>query len=177
MTVHDFPSIQQKDDFSELVNKLCAYKFSFILSSEQWRSIDTLPLNWEEVKFIENNKDIIPEKRGVYVFIVRHENGFFPDRHGYIFYVGETGNKKEHRNLRKRYAEYLKEAECFKKRPKVYRMLSSFKNDLYFSYAVIDDLSIDTTDIESRLCDALLPWAVSDDFSAEVRPVIKAVWS
>ncbi|APZ97619.1 hypothetical protein BWQ93_03295 [Sphingopyxis sp. QXT-31] len=101
-----------------------------------------------------------------------HANDHFPP-HGYIMYIGITGEEALHRTLNDRFYEYLKEQRR-NKRPKVHYMLAKYSDDLFFNYVPIADDTFDLGQLEADLNDAIIPPVVEKDFSAEVRAVVKA---
>ena len=123
-------------DFATQVNKLKGFKREFIISPEQWALLKDIPeLTWTEVEFSKANKGDIPEKRGVYCFIIKSRSKSLP-AHGYIAYIGITGDSSVKRNLRIRYGEYLRDL-VRPKRPLVHLMLNTWENDIFFHYTVV----------------------------------------
>lgn len=168
--VHDLAG----DAFVERVTLLKGQTRSFVLSPDQWRTYSlTHPMVWQSVKFDDNNQISVPEERGVYAFVVRHDNGYFPP-HGYIMYVGITGSTKTQRTLRTRYGEYIRERQR-NKRPAVHYMLNAYKDDLFFLYVPIADTDVRLDELERALNDAIIPPVSKKDFSAEVRALIGAI--
>jgi hypothetical protein len=136
----------------------------FLLSPRIWRRFATsAKLDWDYVQFTKGNRAEIPTSRGVYVFIVECCESQFPP-HGYIMYVGITGNTKRGRNLRARYSEYLRGVKQ-EKRERVRWMLNKFRKELYFHFAVISDHRRSLTRLETALLDALHPPCNRKDFS------------
>ncbi len=161
-------------DFVQRVDDLRADRRSFYVSPRRWRTCRiSSSLAWSEVKFSKHNEPSIPKKRGVYAFVVRHENGRFP-AHGFIMYVGITGQRSTARTLHARYRDYLREREV-NKRPKVHYMLRKYEDDLHFSFVAFDDPAIDLGELELDLNDALLPPVVMKDFTAEIRSLVRAI--
>ena len=96
-------------DLVKQVDDLQADRKEFLLSPTRWRtSRVTIPLAWTSVKFEAANRQQVPAIRGVYAFIVQHVNGHFPP-HGYIMYIGITGDVGQTRTLHDRYYDYLRE--------------------------------------------------------------------
>lgn len=155
------------------IDGLRKYRRAFILSPDQWRTLDIPNLEWKNVKFNLDNKELIPKERGVYTFVIKHDNALFPG-HGYIAYIGLTGDRNE-RTLRIRYSDYLRD----QKRPKrvnIYELLNKWKDDIYFSYAVIPDKQISLSDIETKLLDSLVPPFNKKDFSGEFGKIVAEAW-
>jgi hypothetical protein len=133
----------------------------------------THPLSWKFVRFEDANKDSVPDERGVYAFVVKHDNGYFPP-HGYIMYIGITGAGGSSRTLRARYGDYMRE-RVRNKRPAVHMMLNAYKDDLLFFFVPLADEDLNLEEIEKALNDALVPPVSKMDFSAEMRAVIGAM--
>jgi hypothetical protein len=114
----------------------------------------------------------VPEERGLYVFTLEVENLGLPS-HGYILYVGITGNTSP-ANLRKRYGQYLLEAKKGSGRPRVVFMLNEWKNDLFFNFVPVSDTSVDLAVIEKSFINSVVPPINATDFDAEIGPAKKA---
>lgn len=161
--------------FVEAAERFRAERRSFYLSPERWtNSRVNFQLEWSEVKFDDQNKNNIPDKKGIYAFVVKHPNNHFPP-HGYIMYIGITGSLSADRTLKKRFRDYLYEQRR-NKRPKVHYMLHKFTDNLYFNYVAIeDDDQIDLAQLEIDLNDALVPPVGRKDFSAELKAIRDAL--
>lgn len=100
----------------ELERNISWFSQEFILYPERLMSLSVpVALKWQGIQFSATNKDRISEKRGVYAFMVRHADSNLPP-HGYITYIGITGNKSKTRNLRLRFNDYLSEQQRPKRR-------------------------------------------------------------
>lgn len=161
--VHDL----EQNPFVAAVERMQAEKRSFFLSPDRWRSSRVKrSLSWTEVKFLEKNKNEIPEVAGIYCFVVKHVNNHFPP-HGYVMYIGITGHKST-RGLRNRFSDYIREKNK-NKRPKLHFMLNKFSDDLYFYYVELKDHKDELEQLEIDLNDAIIPPFGQNDFSAEIR--------
>lgn len=161
-------------DFVQKVDAVKADSRRFYVSPARWRkSRVTTALHWCKVKFLRDNKSLIPAQRGIYAFTVQHDNDHFPP-HGFIMYIGITGEVAKNRTLQKRFMDYLYEKKRAK-RPKVHYMLNKYEKDLYFYYCPIADGGIDLGELELNLNDAILPPVVVKDFSAEIRELVRAL--
>lgn len=168
--VHDLSG----DAFVDRVNTIRGSQRSFLLSPTQWRTYSMQQqLSWQFVKFEEANRVSVPDQRGVYAFVVRHDNGYFPP-HGYIMYIGNTGAGESLNTLRARYGDYIQERKR-NKRPAVHFMLNAYKDDLFFFFVPFADCNIDLDKIEEALNDAIVPPVNKKDFSAELRSVMGAM--
>ncbi|MFT0621922.1 hypothetical protein ACMHYQ_04575, partial [Ectopseudomonas guguanensis] len=59
-------------------------------------------------------------------------------------------------------------------RPNVHYTLNKYKDNIYFYYATVDRDTYPLKDIETSLNDALIPPCNINDYSAEMRPKVKA---
>jgi hypothetical protein len=129
-------------------------------------------LVWKRVKFNPNNRKHVPNIRGVYAFIVSGAHVSLPP-HGFVMYIGQSGEGKPGRTLRLRYADYLAEQKV-QKRPGVHFMLTAWKACIDFCYAEVPDPLVNIKDLEMALNDAMFPPYSTQDFTAEIRDVKKA---
>jgi hypothetical protein len=162
-------------DLVKHADDIKADRQAFLLSPRRWRTSKVqVPLAWKSVKFEAANRPQVPAIRGVYAFIVQHVNGHFPP-HGYIMYIGITGDVSATRTLNDRYYEYLVEKRK-QKRAKIAYMLNKYADDLYFTYATITDPNFDLGKLELELNDAVIPPVVVKDFTAEIREIVRAIF-
>lgn len=160
-------------DFVRLVDsKLVVYGRTFVISPKQLRKFTTRAvLTWGKVKFTPSNRASIPTDRGIYAFVAEHNENQLPP-HGYVMYVGISGDKSSH-NLRRRYGDYLREKRI-KKRAGIHYMLNKWGTCLYFHFAVVNDRRISLLNLEKAMSDALVPPFSQNDFSAEIREARRA---
>lgn len=164
-------------DFQSNVDKLGSYKQTFVLSPDSWSKFAPAPaLNWQSVRFAPGNLNAVPDERGIYAFVIQFQDHAALPRplpsHGYVMYGGITGHLAANRTLRKRYADYLREKQRGK-RPKIARMMR-WSDHLFFHYSTVD-AAVALDKLEHALNDAIMPPSVTNDFSAEVRPLVKAL--
>lgn len=143
------------------------YQQNFFLIPKQLGGFSSrTSLDWQKVKFDASNRAAVPEGRGIYAFVVEHNDSELPP-HGYVMYVGISGDRSEH-NLRKRYGDYLREKKI-QKRVRVHYMLNNWSGCLFFHYAVVSDKRVNLHKLEKGVSDALMPPFSTNDFSAKVR--------
>ena len=159
-------NFEELDDFvKEATEEIAQFKIPFILSPPKMMADDYNidVLNWDAINFGSEEKNKIPNnKRGIYAFGVVQESTILPP-HGYILYVGIAGHKSK-RALRDRYGDYLN-AKKVAKRPKVARMISTWRKVLKFYFAPVDDdfSSEDLRRLEGQLNTALMtPFSEND---------------
>ena len=161
---------QEKEyqDILKLSKDIKWYSQRFVIHPDQLMSL-TLPasLEWKSRKFNEENKEEIPKDKGVYAFVLQHNDNNLPS-HGYITYIGITGKKSKARNLNIRYREYLRDQKI-PKRPSIHEMLVKWKDCIQFYYASLKDTDLDLSEVEKKLNDAIIPPYSTNDFTATVR--------
>lgn len=168
--VHDL----EGQEFVERVERFKAERRSFYLSPDRWNNSRVkIPLEWAEIKFEQGSKAQVPDNGGIYAFIVKHPNDHFPP-HGFVMYIGITGERGKERTLRDRFGEYLYE-KAKNKRVKLHFMLNKYKENLYFNYVALDAHDVDLSQLEIDLNDALVPPVGTKDFSAEIRQLRDAL--
>lgn len=166
------------NDFDKNVADLKVYQQSVILDPTRWRTFQTqVPLQWRSLKFEQALLPSVPDVRGVYMFVVQfQDHAIFPLRlptHGYIMYGGITGKIANTGTLRLRFQNYLREQRRAK-RMQIYSMLNKWKDDIYFHYSTVDP-QMDLGGLEIALNDAIIPPLVTNDFSAEVREMVRTL--
>lgn len=125
---------------------------SFILWPKQWSQFSwRKTISWNSVPAKKENVKNLPDKPGVYAFVVSHTVGKFPSN-GIIAYVGET--KASAQSLKKRCAIYFRDSE-YKKRPHIGELLHLWPDNLTLYYTVTS--KSDATKLEEHLLECLLP--------------------
>lgn len=157
-------------DVVDEIEGLKRYKKTFILSPDQWERLDIPDLNWQHVKFTTDNRTTIPKVRGIYLFMIKFNTEFLPS-HGYIAYVGLTGDTNQ-RTLNIRYGDYLRD-QIRPKRIHIYELLNKWKNHIYFCYAEVPDMTVELAGIETNLLDSLIPPYNRKDFSGEFGKIVE----
>jgi hypothetical protein len=162
----------------DLVARADVYKaglYQFYLDITEWRKFNPgIPLVWQRVKFDSAAKTQIPKQRGLYVFTVEADGLGLPV-HGYIMYVGITGNTSD-ATLRSRFGQYLREKEKARGRPRVVYMLNKWTADLVFNFMPVPDPTVDLAKIEQSFLDTIKPPVNQVDFSAEIAAPRKAAF-
>jgi len=147
------------DYFDPVTNKqvrgrLISYKRNFILSPEQWETLNGayLDYNWHEIKFSEINRDTLPEEGGLYFFTAspKKTNANFLN---FLFYIGET------QDINKRYSDYLDKIDNPKSgQYKVYTIIEDFPDNLYFHYVLLPGIDrVERKTIENILITGYIP--------------------
>ena len=167
-------------DLNRKLARLQSYQQRVVLHPRRWRSFKPAnPLTWKSVRFGSGTAQDVPQQRGIYTFVVHFQDynlgPLVLPTHGYVLYGGITGDRAKHRTLRDRFQDYLREKKRGK-RVNVHRMLTTWPQDLFFYYAVVNQ-NTDLRALELALNDAIIPPFVENDFSAAIRPLVKALRS
>ena len=154
-----------------LVDRIKADSEEFWLSPTQWRK-STVPqmLIWKSVRFSKTKASSVPVSRGVYSFVIACCTKGLP-QHGYLVYVGETGNTSKE-TLRSRFLSYFSEMKDQSR--SVHYVLRKYQQYLYFQFCEVHDKRRNLRKVEESLCDALIPPYNVRDFSADMRAAKRA---
>lgn len=164
--LHD---VVKKHDFFEANRK------PFFVHPESWKAFKPgTPLNWSKVKFEVASRPLIPTVRGVYIFSLEAEIPEFPP-HGYILYVGETGDKSS-ATLRERFNRYLLDQKKQEGRARVTDMLIRWSGDLTFYFVAVPDTTISVKSIQDAFIAAAIPPVNKTDFTGDVALMKKVAW-
>lgn len=157
----------------EYKSKIKFHIRKFLLFPEFWEDEQNhiqIDLDWNQVKFTDENIEVIPENQGLYCFVMKPNiPNFFESR--YLFYIGET-----QRTLKVRYSEYLRDQKGKgKPRPKVFEMLNLYKDYLYFYYARLDDSDLIRIN-EEKLLNTFVPAINTQIPKAKIRPELLNIY-
>lgn len=155
-------------DLVNFTKRFKAEKHSFYMDVASWKTfVSPIPLHWSRVPFGEASRAMIPQVRGLYVFTVEAAGTNLP-QHGYILYIGETGNTSK-ATLHSRYGQYLADLRKEDGRPAVFYMLSNWKQDLIFNFVEVPDTAVDVKAIQDSFIDAVIPPINKKDMKAIIR--------
>jgi hypothetical protein len=165
-------------DFASNLRDLKDYRQQFILVPAKWRAFaPAQQLNWQFTRFSPDSVNDIPAERGIYALVVQfQDHSVFPQvlpTHGYIMYGGITGHEAKTRTLRARFSDYLREKRRAK-RHRIWWLLNTWSEDIFFHYSVVGE-GTDLRALELALNDAIIPPFVENDFSAEVRRLVRVL--
>lgn len=159
--------VKTKSDTKGAENYFLEHAFKVYLWPEAWQNAKSdYGLRWHKVEFGKATIRDVPYVRGIYAFSICIKNSIMPS-HGVIVYFGETS-----RPLRERYREYVRDSERGAKRPKFEHLFDLWSTDLDFFFAPIPDPNCNIKLIEAELNDAVIPFCVTKDFSAEIRRIV-----
>lgn len=123
-----------------------------VLSPKHWATCSVpVQLKWTTVKYEKSQRDKLPQKQGVYTFVVKPGIVDHPDC-SYLLYVGQT----EAQNLRTRFLQYFSEERKAKGREHIKYMARLWRKQLWFCCAPVDNPTL-IADIERSLLKAFVP--------------------
>lgn len=156
------------------VDLMKSYIESFRLAAHHWdKHADSYPYAWEPVKFDKSNVEKIPDKPGLYCFVIKPGQASLSEV-GYLMYIGEAGHESSN-TLRKRFRSYFNEKDNIK-RAYITHLLNKWSNYLHFCFCVVsEECAKNIKKYETELLDTFVPTYNERDFSADVSVVIKAL--
>ena len=139
-----------------------------VLWCSKWASYaPTHELRWELRRLSRSERNNVPTDGGVYTLLVQPGIAGHPAS-SFLMYVGKASS------LRRRFGEYLNQERRSKGRPKIYRALIRYSDQLWFCYAPLPGLDSATLEeVEDALIVAFMP-AWNDKLPAQVRSVVEA---
>lgn len=154
-------------DFIDDVKDAKAHSHRILLWPAAWKKF-TKPrrLNWRKCSFSPAEKSRIPDRPGVYAFLI--EPRFYPAiRVAVLMYIGKTD-----RSLRTRFGEYLKEADDPTGRPAVSFILTTYSGHLTFYCAPVRPPR-SPAKVEDELLASFMP-PLNKTYPARVRRTVAA---
>lgn len=148
----------------------------FFLDFGSWKAFKSKhKLEWKRVPFKPESKALIPPLRGIYVFTALVSDDQLPI-HGYLLYVGITGDGESKSNLQIRYGQYVRNLENEDGRPAVYYMMDNWRDDLMFNFVPLPDVAVDLEEMEADFINAIMPPINKRDFEATKAAVRQAAF-
>lgn len=137
---------------------------TFFLDMRAWRKFKTrYNLNWERVPFVQASRKLVPQEPGIYAFTAELTGAKLP-QHGYILYVGITGDGASKANLQKRYTQYERDLKNMDGRPAVVYMLANWREDLMFNFVPMPNPKVDLKKLEAAFINSIMPPVNRRDF-------------
>jgi hypothetical protein len=129
----------------------------FYLDVSAWDAVPSaaLALKWRQVPYHPASRSQLPSKSGLYAFVLTPKPGLIPP-HGFLLYIGKTGDGSSRATLRKRFGQYVLEQNKPDGRPAVRSMLNRWGTHLIFAYATVSDKA-SIADLEDALIKATYP--------------------
>ena len=162
-TLKEIPEQHDIELINELNNHKLEFTFAPSLISTSKSFLSSYNLNWETRKLTDFESHMLPEEAGLYSFSIGLSDNSFPENN-YILYYGET-NKQ---TIQERFKQYTTKSQI-SKRQSIFKMLKSWKEYLYFSYATVNYKPSEIKEIEKKLNDAFMPPYSIRDYSEPVR--------
>jgi hypothetical protein len=104
-------------------------------------------LNWKSCKFVRAAQEQVPDKHGVYCFSIKLGKPFPEDIH-LPLYIGKAAPGY----LSERFKSYFSERENIQGRPKIVLMLNKYRNKLFFWWAELPRIHVDTVEEHLIMC-------------------------
>jgi hypothetical protein len=168
----DIPSISGSEPTSgdrlSRQDSLDLHKWDLFLLPSDWNIGDLgIELIWDRIKFTEDEWRNIPEKPGIYSFVIERSIGSHPCI-SFLMYIG----KAKDQTLRARTRQYFYEKDRPNGRPKIRKLLTRYTDYVYCYFCKIENVNI-ISSIEKRLIFGLRPPA-NDDIPATLGNPIPA---
>lgn len=127
-------------------------------------------LQWQECSFDRSNKVHVPDRQGIYMFVLKSNNSIFANNnHSYILYVGQTVN------LKQRFSKYFSYKNSDKPSDQLKRiMVLVWEGKLTFNFFETTNFTgAQLDDIEFDLIDMIVP-PMNNNFRAEgIKQLVK----
>ena len=163
-------------DLVKITKKYKGDLHEFYLSMKSWKKFKTkVKLQWQRTEFRPENQGNIPNVRGVYVFSLEQHALKVPP-HGYILYVGITGDGESESTLYKRYGQYLRHQANKTGRPGIEYMLTNWAGYLTFYFCPVENRRISLARIERSFINAIIPPINKRDMTARITAVKAAAF-
>jgi len=166
--------VASKIDIVQITKRYKGETHGFFLDLKAWRRFKSrYKLEWQKVQF--GGGATVPQEPGIYVFTVELTASKLP-AHGYIMYVGITGDGQSLATLASRYSQYVRHEINGDGRLKVLYMLKNWSDDLWFNFATFKDPNIDLGKLEQDMLNAVQPPINQRDFEAEIAAARRAAF-
>ncbi len=153
------------EDIIREQDELKAHTYKFALWKRKWQEFTPLIVyNWQLVKLSVAEQGNIPDSPGIYSLLIQPGIATHPGC-SYLMYIGKSVS------LRKRFSNYLHSEKRETGRPKVFRFLNMYPDNVWFCFTGVsaDQLK----NVEDVLLETLIPPA-NDQLPASIRLVVGA---
>ena len=150
-------------DIIQTQNELRDHGHWFTLWPERWSTYSDVH-EWKLSRLADSELHNIPADPGIYTLLALPSIADHPAC-SYLMYVGQTVS------LRRRFGDYLNKERRESGRPKMFRFLNMYSDQVWFCFTLVDKASLDA--VEDGLRDAYIP-PLNDDFSGELSNVVGA---
>lgn len=148
-------------DICDLAFHGAIYEVRMQYSTKAWSVAASSNHTWTELAFPPTPRSAVPDRPGVYIFVVR-PNLFDLHQSSGLLYVGKATS------LYDRVGAYMSEINRrhhLTRRPHIWRMINVWNGHLHYIYTTTATVA-DAENLETRILDALLPH-FNKDFPAE----------
>lgn len=160
-----------EDEIEEQINDLAQDKFNYInmyFNPKKWYQKSFNIRKWEVKKFPPNHRRSIPNKSGVYVFVV--EPNIFGCKFGSgLLYIGKATSLY---NRISAYVSEIKKSIAVSKRPHIWRMINQWDGHLKYYFTVTDNVE-EAEELEEEMIRAYIPY-FNREFDAETSQKVRA---
>ena len=111
------------------------------------KAVNGVKLNWHKCKFVPDAQSLVPNKHGVYCFSIDLGQPF-PENIHVPLYIGKAAPGY----LSERFKSYFSERQSASGRPKLVIMLNKYRNRLFFWWAELSRIHVDTVEEHLLMC-------------------------
>lgn len=134
-------------DIIQTQNELRDHGHWFTLWPERWSTYSDVH-EWNLSRLADSELHNIPADPGIYTLLALPGIADHPAC-SFLMYVGQTVS------LRRRFGEYLNKERRESGRPKMFRFLNMYSDQVWFCFTLVDKASLDA--VEDGLRDAYIP--------------------
>ena len=150
-------------DIIQAQDEMRVHQYRFTLWPLRWITYSGVH-EWQLSKLADSEVENIPDVPGIYTLLTLPGIANHPAC-SYLMYVGQTVS------LRRRFGEYLKKERKESGRPKIFRFLNRYSEQVWFCFTTADSSLLDV--VEDGLRDAYIP-PLNDNYSGELSKVVGA---
>lgn len=150
-------------DIIQAQNEMRAHQYAFTLWPLRWATYSETH-EWQLSRLADSELGNIPDAPGIYTLLALPGIANHPVC-SYLMYVGQTIS------LRRRFREYLSKERKESGRPKLFRFLNIYPDQVWFCFTSVDAALLDN--VENGLKNAYIP-PLNDAYSGELSKVVGA---
>ena len=150
-------------DIIQAQNEMLAHQYVFTLWPLRWTTYSEMH-EWHLFRLADSEIGNIPDAPGIYTLLALPGIANHP-LCSYLMYVGQTIS------LRRRFREYLGKERKESGRPRLFRFLNIYSDQVWFCFTPVDAAFLDN--VENGLKNAYIP-PLNDEYSGELSKVVGA---
>ena len=150
-------------DIIQTQNEMRNHQHTFTLWPQRWETCSET-YDWQITKLSCKDRGIVPNSSGIYTLLAVPNIAGHPAC-SYLMYVGQS------KSLRRRFREYLSQERTESGRPKIFRFLNMYSDQVWFCFTLVHQSHLDA--VENGLRDAYVP-PLNDNYSGELSKVVGA---